>query len=252
MVESLNWILYLYIFIVGASLGSFLNCLVYRLPLGISLSKPRSFCPACSAPIRWKHNIPLFGWLFLKGKCADCSEPISIRYPLVELFFAFLLTALMYHYGTTLLFSGYALLSFVLVAIFFIDYDHYRIPNALTYPLFPLGLLFSWYVRGDLTDGIEGALFGGGLFLFLVLVTKGKGMGLGDVKMITMLGAWFGLLGCFYTILLSSLLGTVVGVALMLKQKAGMKTALPFGTFLSVASLLLLFFGREIRAFTGF
>ena len=252
MEYTLNWTVYLYIFVVGASLGSFLNCLVYRLPLNLSLTNPGSFCPCCSSRIRWRHNIPIFGWLILQGRCADCAEKISARYPLVELFFASLFTALLHQYGITLLFLGYGLLSFVLVAIFFIDYDHYRIPNALTYPMLPLGLLFSWYVRTDITDGIEGALFGGGIFLFLVLATKGKGMGLGDVKMIAMLGAWFGLIGCFYTILLSSLLGTIVGLALMLKEKVGMKTALPFGTFLSVASILLLFFGSEIRTIVGF
>ncbi|MBF0274803.1 MAG: prepilin peptidase [Nitrospinae bacterium] len=241
-------VLYLYIFIVGTVIGSFLNCAIYRLPLKKSLVTPGSYCTSCNTPIKWYNNIPLFSWFILRGKCASCSASYSFRYPFVEFLFGILLLLIFKHFGGfTLDFFLYAIFCASLTAIFFIDFDHQIIPDVINYPLLFVGLFTAWFVHNDFFDGLLGGLAGFTFFLLLVILTKGKGMGMGDVKMIAMLGTWFGLMGVFFLIMISSVMGSVIGLIMMSFGKAGMKTALPFGTFMAVAGVLMIFFGDFLR-----
>ncbi len=233
-------------FILGAMIGSFCNVVIYRWPREESFVSPRSKCTTCKAPIPAYYNIPILGWLILRGKANCCGDKISFRYPFVEALtgFCFLLTYI--YFGLS--FQTFEICLFFSMAIpcFFIDLEHYLLPDIYTYPGIVFGIVGSFYsqTRTPL-DSISGVLLGGGLLWFTAWAyekaRKMEGMGLGDVKLLAWLGALVGVSGLPFIIFISCLMGTAVGVFLMIVFKKGRLTAIPFGPFLISAALVYIF-----------
>nr|WP_303649936.1 A24 family peptidase [Desulfobotulus pelophilus] len=237
-------------FIFGALVGSFLNVCILRIPVGLSIVHPPSRCPACERPIAFYDNVPILSWLLLRGKCRNCKEPVSPRYMLVELLTGSLAAGLMWKFGlqpAAILFFFFAA---ALVVITFIDIDHRIIPDVISLPGIPAGFLASGYFVIGFMDSAIGILAGGGSLLAVALgyriLTGRDGMGGGDIKLLAMIGAFIGWQGVLFTIFASSLTGTLIGLLTMIKQKEGMRLAIPFGPFLASGALLYLFFGPEI------
>jgi len=279
-------IFYCLVFFVSLMVGSFLNVVIYRLPImmerswqqeyesyfsdsgndGISTSandksatpdepfnliKPDSTCPSCGHEIRAWENIPVISYLFLKGKCAKCQAGISIRYPLVELFTAIACTFAAYQFGVTSQALWAVAFTYVLVALLFIDLDKMLLPDQLTLPLLWLGLLLSTQnIFVGTTDAIIGAAAGylslWSVYWLFKLVTGKEGMGYGDFKLLAALGAFTGWQGLPVIILLSSLVGAIAGILIMIIQNKGKSLAIPFGPYLAVAGWLTLLFKHEI------
>lgn len=241
----------LYAFIFGLCIGSFLNVCIYRLPLGQSIVRPPSSCPSCNTRIRWYDNIPLISYLMLRGRCRGCRAPISIRYPLVELLSGLAALAVALRFGPTLSCLVYFFFIAALLVITFIDIDHRIIPDSISIPGIPLGFIASFFLP-DLswTASALGILFGGGLLLGIAwgyrLITGKDGMGGGDIKLLAMIGAFLGWQGVLFTIMCASFIGTVAGLALMIRAGKGMKLAIPFGPFLALGAICYLFFGPAV------
>jgi len=243
--------------LLGLAIGSFLNVVIHRMPLEQSLSTPGSHCPTCGSSIRARHNVPLLGWLMLKGRCADCRSPISPRYPLVELatgalFVAVTLQAHRLHELPALP----ALLFFTAIgiALSLIDLDVHRLPNSIvipSYPVLALMLTVAAVVADDpaalVRAGIGGlALFGG---YFVLAFAYPAGMGFGDVKLAGIIGGILGFLS-YQALIVGAfaafLLGGVVGIAVLLSRAGSRKTALPFGPFMIAGTLIALFTAPQI------
>lgn len=245
------YVFLIWVFVVGLCIGSFLNVCIYRLPLQESIVKPGSRCPRCSTPIAFYDNIPLVSFLLLRGRCRKCKSPIGFRYPLVELLTGILTVCVFAVFGPTAEGLVYFLLVAVLIAVTFIDIDHRIIPDRITLPGIPFFFLAAFFLpRFTMLDSLIGILAGGGS-LYLVawgyhLLTRQEGMGGGDIKLLAMIGAVVGWRGVLFTIFTGSLLGCIVGFSLMVKNKKGMKLAVPFGPFLSMGAVIHLFFGQSI------
>jgi leader peptidase (prepilin peptidase)/N-methyltransferase len=217
--------------LVGATVGSFLNVVVARVPAGLSVVRPRSRCPRCQAPIAWYDNVPVLSWLLLRARCRACGAPISARYPLVELLVAGLAAFAAWRHGPSLAWAGEVGFLSLLVALAFIDLDTWLLPWALTVPLAGLGLLLG-AAGATPAGGLRAAALGGaaGFGFFLAVhvvgekVFKREALGFGDVVLLGGIGAWLGPLGLLPVILLSSLQGAAVGIALLL---AGRGSASP-------------------------
>lgn len=260
----------LFIFILGTVFGSFLNVCIYRLPRNESIVFPPSRCTSCNSRIKPYHNIPVFAYLYLRGKCSECGEKISPFYPSVELISGILAFLLYTRYGFTIDFIFYSLLAFALIAITFIDLEHMIIPNIITFPGIAAGVFFSmikteWSLMPDILKAIDlsniagiissvpvfssvfGMILGGGILFSIAyvyqLLRKVEGMGMGDVKLLAMLGAFLGPGGVVFIIFVSSLLGTLVGITLMIRNKGDLKYAIPYGPFLSLAAIIFMFTG---------
>lgn len=275
--------------LLGLIFGSFLSVCIYRIPLGRSIAlgpdelpeeepgledlpplprqelfegrpisvafPPRSFCPSCKTRLKWYHNIPLFSWLALRGRCAFCSTRIPATYPCVELLSAFFCWLSIHHFGlnaTGVL--AYAICA-ALIVVSMIDIEYFIIPNVLTFPGTALGIIagilnhFFHFLEFPFATGIIdsalGALLGAG-FLWVMAEgywrIQGKvGMGLGDVKLLAFLGAFLGMWGSFYTIFLGSLVGSVVGILMILIGGRKMSHHLPFGPYLAAGALFYIF-----------
>ena len=229
----------------------------------ISIMYPaRSYCPACEKQLAWYHNIPVFSWLLLGGRCAFCKEKISGQYPLIELLsalFAYLSYSQFGQYGEIYTAVALYIFSCALLVISFIDFNYYMIPDNISYPGtfigFGVGLLnqylhiFEAPIVSDLWQSILGVLLGAGVLWFVAwayLKIRGKdGLGLGDVKLLAMIGAWFGVEGAFYTIFIGSLIGSVAGLLMMALLRRSFKQMLPFGPFLAAAILIFIFYRIE-------
>ena len=254
----------------GAVVGSFLNVVVHRLPAGESLVFPGSRCPKCGAPIRPWHNVPVFGWLALGGRCRDCREPISPRYPLVELANALLWAALALRFGLGFQLFAFAALCSALLAITLIDVDHWIIPDVITLPgiLLGLGASFLMPPRESLLaellhhrlgldklpgflsslgfwDSLAALLIGGGLFYLVAVVSRG-GMGGGDIKLTAMMGAFLGMRDLGVAVFTGLLAGSAVGIALMIAGRKTRKDLIPFGPFLALGGVTAVFWGRPL------
>ena len=243
----------IYSLLVGLAVGSFLNVVIHRVPRGESVVRPRSRCPGCGQAIRAFDNIPVLSYLLLGGRCRSCKARISPRYPLLELLTGALFLACYVRWGVSLSTLGAALFCALMIALAAIDIEHFLLPDRLTLPGIVLGLaLSSWLEWTTLPASVLGAGLGAGVLLALfyvwLWVRKEEGMGLGDVKMIALIGAFLGWKGMLLCLFLSSLLGAVVGLGLMLVQGRDLKTKLPFGTFLAAGALVTLFFGPPILA----
>ncbi len=237
------------IFIFGMCIGSFVNVCIYRLPASKSIiDPPRSICPNCGSIIRFYDNIPVLSYLWLKGRCRNCNKPISFRYPLVEIISGAFALCTFLKFGPTLEALVYFAFITALVAITFIDIDHQLIPDLITIPGIPVSFLAS-FVLPSITykESLLGLLAGGGSLLLVgwayYLIKKAEGMGGGDIKLMAMIGAIVGWKGVLFTIFVSSLVGTLVGITIMLRTKKGMKIAVPFGPFLSIGAIIYIFFG---------
>jgi leader peptidase (prepilin peptidase)/N-methyltransferase len=253
------FLLYVFIGLLGAAVGSFLNVCIYRIPEGRSLVYPPSSCPGCGHRIRPYDNIPILSYLFLRGRCRDCGQKISPRYAAVESLTAAMALLLFQFYGPSLKFGAAFIFVAALIVITFIDLDHGIIPDVITLPGIPVSALLAVTVMGiPFLESIVGAVAGGGIFYLLALgyelVTKREGMGGGDIKLLAMLGAFFGWKSLYFILLVSSLLGALVGVSIMIARGKDMKYAVPFGPFLSVAAAAYIFFGAELwrRLFLGY
>lgn len=238
-------------FLLGAAVGSFLNVCIYRLPAGESVVSPPSRCPACGAGIRPWHNIPVLSWLILRGKCRDCGAPISPRYLFVELLNGLLTLALFLKFGPSSTFLVLFVFCSALVAVTFIDLDHQIIPDVISLPGIVIGFACSFVLPWlGWKSSLIGIVAGGGSLLAVAwlyeLFTKKEGMGGGDIKLLAMMGAFLGWRAVPFIIFTSSLIGSVIGVTLILIQKKDGKLAIPFGPFLAAGAVLYIFFGRAI------
>lgn len=253
--------LYALAFLFGAVIGSFLNVVIHRLPQGESLVRPRSRCPGCGEPIRASDNIPILSFLLLRGRCRHCQAPIPWRYPLVETLSGLLCTALLATFGLSLNFFAYFAFAAALLAVVFIDLDWQIIPDSISLPGIPAGIVLSFLLEPGWPDfgpksALLAALIGGGL---LWAVAAGyqwlrgvEGMGLGDVKLLAMLGAFLGLRSLPVILLVSSVTGALAGLGVMLATGRGLRAAIPFGPFLVLGAYCYLFFGEElIRWYLG-
>jgi len=275
-VPPLSWLLPFGLLCIGLALGSFLNVVIYRLPLmleshwrreccellemagekeetPLNLATPNSHCPLCKAPIRPWQNIPVLSYLLLRGRCGACGQPISPRYPLLELAAGLMTMALAWHFPPGAALLGAALFTWALIALTMIDIDHQLLPDNITLPLLWLGLLFNLGgTYATLPEAVVGAM-AGYLILWSVyqlfrLLTGKEGMGYGDFKLLAALGAWLGWQALPLVILLSSVVGAVVGIALMVIKRRGRDIPIPFGPYLAVAGWIALLWGDAIMA----
>ncbi len=243
--------LFFYIFcgLLGLLLGSFYNVVIYRYQEGISIIWPRSYCPHCKNTLQAADLIPLFSYLFLRGRCRYCGAPISFRYAVVELCSAAIFLAAFHHFGLTAEILKYLPVLSILLIITLIDLDIQKIPNVF------VGLIFLWALLWQLlgpalswTDAALGLLAGGGITLLIALVTRG-GMGGGDIKLLAALGflaGWFDLILVFF---IAVLLGAFVGMIVLIVKRKGGKTPIPFGPFIAIAYAVVLFQGEQLWAF---
>ena len=236
------------VFLVGACIGSFLNVVIHRLPRGESIVSPRSRCPGCGRAIRAWENIPIVSFIVLGGKCAGCGGAISWRYPAVELLTAAGFAAIFLLDGPGIPLFPDLLFFSLLVPIAFIDIDHRIIPDELSLGGLAAGLLLSFLPGGEWKGSVAGALLGGGILYataFLYEKVRGaEGMGGGDIKLLTMIGAFLGWRGALATIFFGAFLGAAGGMLAMRKGGEGLKTAIPFGPYLCVAALLSRYLGE--------
>lgn len=239
----------IFAFILGAVVGSFLNVCIWRIPEGLSIVTPASHCPDCGHPIRFYDNIPLISYLILRGRCRACGGRISLRYPFVEGLTALMALFLFWKFGLTLKFLAAFIFVSALILITFIDIDYQIIPDVISLPGIPICFLMAVFIM-DLSfmDALLGLLIGGGsLYLVAVLyelATKREGMGGGDIKLLALMGAFLGWKSLLFILLVSSLVGAVVGISIMLARGGDMKYAVPFGPFLSLAAVAYLFVGE--------
>ncbi len=259
--------------ILGLMVGSFLNVVIYRLPVMMqreweaqcadlrgeppplherfNLAVPRSRCPKCGHAISALENVPVISWLVLRGRCSGCKTAISARYPLIEALCGLLSAYAGWHFGYGLMGLGALLFVWTMIALTFIDFDTQLLPDDITLPLLWLGLLFN--LGGQFTD-LKSAVIGamaGYLALWSVywgfkLATGKEGMGYGDFKLLAALGAWFGWQLLPMTILLSSVVGAVVGISMILFARHGRNTPIPFGPYLATAGIIALFWGKPL------
>lgn len=242
---------YFFIFIISLCIGSFLNVLIHRTPRELSILLPASHCPVCHHALKWTHNIPLLSYLMLKGRCRFCASRISSQYPLVELLTGIMGVFLFWKFGLTPAFIATAFFSFVLIALIVIDLEHQLLPDILTLSLLWAGLLASLYpIFVSPEQAIMGAAIG---YLSFWLIAKlyehirgHEGMGYGDFKLLAAIGAWVGAKSLLEVVLISSLLGTAVGLTLLISKKANSKTPIPFGPFLAIAGWVVLVFKFQL------
>ncbi|MBT9539040.1 A24 family peptidase [Thiobacillus sp.] len=267
------------VFLFSLLVGSFLNVVIHRLPKMMetewhaqcaelrgetpaasppyNLALPRSACPHCGHQVTALENIPVLSWLWLRGRCSSCAAPIGARYPLVELLTALLSAAAAWKWGLSVQTGGALLLIWTLVALAFIDLDTTLLPDSLTQPLLWLGLLFN--LNGTYTslpDAVMGAVAGylvlWSVYWLFKLATGKEGMGYGDFKLLAALGAWLGWQMLPVTLLLSSVLGAAVGIAMIVLVKHDRRVPIPFGPYLAGGGLVALFFGADLtQAYLG-
>ncbi len=235
--------------ILGLMVGSFANVCVYRIPRRESIAFPGSHCPTCSHAIAAYDNIPLISWLMLRGRCRHCHAPIAWRYPLLELLMGVSWGLLAVHFGATAELAAALCLFFLLWVLSVIDLETGLLPNALTWPGIAAGLLFSWWL-GSWQDALIGALAGYGLFwsiarLFLWLTGR-EGMGHGDFKLLAMLGAFMGWQALPFIVLVSSVVGALLGSLFLLLSKKGLRAEIPFGPYLAAAGMIWLVWGEDL------
>ncbi|MDP3817148.1 A24 family peptidase [Pseudomonas sp.] len=260
--------------LIGLLIGSFLNVVIYRLPVMMqrdwreqarevlelpaeargetfNLVLPNSKCPQCGHEIKPWENIPVISFLFLRGKCSSCKTPISKRYPLIELSCGLLSAYIAWHFGFTWQTAGMLVLTWGLLAMSLIDADHQLLPDSLVLPLLWLGLILNHFgLFTSLEDALWGAVAGylslWSVYWLFKLITGKEGMGYGDFKLLAMLGAWGGWQVLPLTILLSSLVGAVLGLIMLRLRNAETSTPIPFGPYLAIAGWIALLWGDQI------
>ena len=240
-----------FVILFGLSAGSFLNVLIYRLPRRESVFFPGSRCPACNVPIRFHDNIPVLSFLFLRGRCRDCGTAISYRYPLVETVTALMIVGIFVIQGWTLDFVADSVFIVILTAAALIDLEHMIIPNRLNYPAILLGALltFRWGTTGFLR-GFNGAIVGILILSFMYwlgkLIYRRDGVGMGDFKLASAMGFFFGPFWTGVALILAVVIGGVIGMILMFAGRTARFQEVPFGPFISAGGLLVMFFRPQI------
>jgi leader peptidase (prepilin peptidase)/N-methyltransferase len=267
--------------VLGLMVGSFLNVVIYRLPKmmerewqrncqelqnpehsdqetqpaeAFTLATPRSACPVCGHKITALENIPVISYLFLAGKCSSCKAPISLRYPLIETLTGVLAGLIAWKFGYSAMALAALAFTFALIALTFIDFDTQLLPDDITLPLLWLGLLYN--INSGFTDlrsAVIGAMAGyfvlWAIYWLFKLITGKEGMGYGDFKLLAAIGAWFGWQLLPAVILLSSVLGSVIGIGLIIFAQRGRQVPIPFGPFLALGGIAALFWGTELSRF---
>lgn len=266
-----------YSFIIGAFIGSFLNVVIHRIPIMLerqwksecqellepdsnpaalpkyNLSVPRSHCPACDHKVKAIENIPVISYLFLKGKCSDCGIKISPQYPFVELLTAIFTTIIVWRFGFSLAAFGGVIFTWFLIALSGIDIKTQLLPDNMTLPFLWLGIIFNLFTTyTDLTSSVLGAIFGY-LALWLVfhlfrLITGKEGMGYGDFKLLAALGAWLGWQSLPLIILLSSAVGAVFGIFMIVTKLQERSQPIPFGPYLAMAGWIAMLYGEQLTS----
>lgn len=267
------------IFILGLLVGSFLNVVIFRLPVmmerdwkeqccelleldapennenkpNFSLVTPRSCCPCCNHQIKAIENIPIISYIFLKGKCSNCKKSISIRYPLIEFVSAITVTIVAFYFGVSLQTLFAICLTWALIALTMIDFDHQLLPDDITLPLLWLGIIINLFnIFTDIESSILGAIFGYGIlwlvYITFKMITGKEGMGHGDFKLLAVLGAWFGWQSLPLIIILSSVVGAAIGISLMIFKSHNRNTAIPFGPYLAIAGWISMLWGPYIMS----
>jgi leader peptidase (prepilin peptidase) / N-methyltransferase len=239
-----------FVALFGLFIGSFLNVCIHRIPSGESIAWPGSRCPSCQKPIKPFDNIPVVSYLILKGKCRNCSEPISVRYPVVELLSALLAVSLLYRFGPGAGFIVYYLWACTLLVITFIDLDHQIIPDRLSLGGIVVGLVAVPWLPVTYKEALLGLALGAGILIVIIygyyLLTRKQGMGGGDVKLLGMIGVFVGWQGVLFTVFMASLIGSAVGIPWAYYQKGTLKAAIPFGPFLSLGALIYVLWGEQV------
>jgi prepilin signal peptidase PulO-like enzyme (type II secretory pathway) len=236
-----------FVFILGLCVGSFLNCVVYRLEQEKSLGG-RSFCPRCKHTLGWKDLLPVFSWVFLVGKCRYCKGKISWQYPLVELATGFLFLLVYAIFGQNLVYLLFLLyIVCVFVVIFVYDLKHYLIPDKILFPAIAVASMYR--IFGDfygLPNYILAVIIGSGFFLIIFLISKGNWMGFGDVKLAILMGLLLGVPNILLALFLAFFLGAIIGLMLMAQKKKGLRSEIPFGPFLILGTFLSIFWADKI------
>ncbi|MBM7556890.1 prepilin peptidase [Halanaerobacter jeridensis] len=237
------------VFIFGLMIGSFLNVVIYRLPQEESIVFPSSHCPDCGTELQAIDLIPVVSFLWNKGHCRYCGSKISYQYPLVELLTALIFILLYHQYYLTMQFVVYALLASALIAVSIIDLQHLIIPNQITYPGIIVAFLLS-FLNPEISyiNSLLGIL-GPALLLFLIAVVSRGGLGMGDVKLIAVLGGFIGWQKALVAIFIGSIIGSIIGLYLIVVSDKGLKSKLPLGVFLSLGGLVMILWGQEIIDF---
>jgi leader peptidase (prepilin peptidase) / N-methyltransferase len=251
-----------YAFAIGAIVGSFLNVVIHRYPREESIVFPGSHCPHCNALIKPYDNVPILSWIWLRGRCRHCRAPISLRYPLLELANALFYLAIEERTGATAAFLPIAAIVSMTIVLIYIDLDIQILPDVIDIPGMAIGLgigalgigegLPTLVLASSWTDSALGAAFGAAILVAIMLaywlIRRVEGMGLGDVKMLAMIGAVLGWGAIFPVLLIASISGSVVGLVAAARSERRLAVALPFGVFLGLATLVVLFFGRQLTA----
>ncbi|MCB0362471.1 MAG: prepilin peptidase [Bdellovibrionales bacterium] len=246
-----TWFIFSIMFLLGLVVGSFSNVLIYRVPLRGNIAWPGSACPKCKIPIKWRDNIPLLSWVILRGKCRSCHQAISWRYPLVELICGLLLGFLFLRLGLCWTLLEYSVFCIGLVVVSFIDIEYMIIPDVFTWPGMFLGLVgAALSPERSFSDSFAGLALGFGFLWAIayiyVALRKEEGMGGGDIKLIGWIGAVLGWQSIPFVILVSSIIGSFAGILFALKTRGSLKSTIPFGPYLALASLLYIFGGESI------
>lgn len=237
--------------LLGTIIGSFLNVCIYRIPLKESIAFPHSHCSKCNISLRALDLVPVFSFLFIKGKCRYCSEKISYQYPLIELLNGLLYLGLYLKFGLTLEFLAYSILCSILIVVGIIDYYHQIIPDTINIFGFVCGLMFHVINFSSLLNFLQyllGFLVGGGFLLLIAVVTKGA-MGGGDIKLMAMLGFWLGWKLTLLNLFLSFILGGFISIILIFLKFKDIKDMIPFGPFIVLATVITLFYGNSVISY---
>jgi len=250
-------VLYLTFFILGAIWGSFSNVCIYRLPLKKNIVFNRSFCPNCKIKIKWLDNIPLLSFLLLKNRCRSCNDKISTVYFIVEFLTAVLFVIIYHFYGLTLTTLLFLILLIFFIIIFFIDLKHFIIPNQLTFPLMVIGFIKSFdpnlnqSIFPNYINSLIGGLFGYLIIWIIIFLYKKfrdkEGMGLGDAKLLSAIGFWFGWACIPFVIFISSVIALITVTPSLIQKSKKMSSQIPYGPFIITACALYIMFNQQIK-----
>jgi leader peptidase (prepilin peptidase)/N-methyltransferase len=245
-----EWLIVVFVLLFGACVGSFLNVCIYRLPRGESLVWPGSRCTSCGRALSWLDNLPVLSWTFLGGRCRTCRALVSPMYPIVEAITALAFVGGYLLYGLTPLGLVRVAFACALIVLFVTDLQHKILPNAITLPGIVIGFACSFFLPPGWRDSLIGILVGGGA-LFAVAegyyrIRGQEGLGMGDVKLLAMIGAFLGWKLVLLTLMVASLSGSIIGVALLASRRGDMKYALPFGTFLAIGAVVSAAWGMPV------
>ena len=247
---------FIFVIVLGALWGSFANVCIYRLPIEKGVVSGRSFCPKCTNLITWKDNIPIISFLLLNGKCRKCKKKISSQYLIVEIINILIFLAIYFIYGVSITTLLLMILGLSFLIIFFIDFKHYIIPNVITFSMMSLGFIKSFVpdlhpIFPNYLNSLIGGIFGYGIIWSIIFfykqVRKKEGMGLGDAKLLSAIGFWFGWFSIPCVIFLSSIIALLSVAPSLINKSRKFSSQIPFGPYIIVATLIYLTFESKIR-----